>query len=87
MVTISDSTINLSEDSAAAVGTGQITFAVVNQSTTTREFKIDGDALGEWSSPIPAGQTILMSMLLSRGSYDLLWPGDGSGQRKTFKIY
>jgi hypothetical protein len=87
LVTLSDTGISFSHDSIPMEGTGQTTFAVVNKDSTTRTFKIDGDKLGEWSSPIPAGQTIMMSMLLSRGSYEMLWPEDGKGQKKTFRVY
>jgi hypothetical protein len=86
-ITLADSAITLSHDSVQMVGSGQITFAVQNTGATTANFKIEGDQLGEWSSPIPAGQTILMSMLLGRGTYQLLWPEDGSGQRKPFVVH
>ncbi len=87
LVSLSDSTIELTHDSIQMIGSGQITFAVDNNGTATKTFKLDGGDLGEWSSPIPAGQTIMMSMLLGRGSYEMLWPEDGDGQKKTFKVY
>ena len=87
MATLSDSGIALSEDSVKMVGSGQITFVVKNEGTEAHNFKIDGDQQGEWSAPIPAGHTIFMGQMLARGSYQLLWPEDGSGQKKTFKVY
>lgn len=87
IVTLSDSAVTLSEDSIRMVGTGQTTFAVQNTGGKAGTFKIDGNELGEWSSPVPPGQSILMSMLLSRGTYELLWPEDGSGRRTQFVVY
>lgn len=87
MTTLSDSAIVLSQDSVQMIGSGQITFVVKNEGTKNANFKIDGDALGEWSSPLPGGATVFMSMLLGRGTYQMLWPEDGKGVTKTFTVY
>lgn len=72
LVTMSDSAIKLSHDSVDAVGTGQITFAVENKGAGTTVLEIDGGDSGKWTTtPIPGGQTVLMSMLMDRGSYQL----------------
>ena len=88
LVTLTDTAMAFSHDSIQMVGTGQTTFAVENEGTEPKVFKIDGKELGQWTSPpIGPGETIFMSMLLGRGSYEMLWPEDGSGQKRTFKVY
>jgi hypothetical protein len=88
MVIITDSAITLSQDSVEMTGTGQITLAVVNQTSADGQFKIEGGAQGDWqSSVIPVGGTVFMAQLLGRGTYELLWPADGSKQKKNLKIY
>ena len=72
IVTMSDSAIKLSHDTVTSVGTGQITFAVENKGAGTRVLEIDGGDSGKWTTtPIPDNQTVLMSMLMNRGSYQL----------------
>lgn len=88
MVTITDTAITLSHDSVEMMGTGQITFAVINNTSADGQFKIEGNDLGEWQSGvIPKGQTVFMAQLLGRGTYEMLWPEDGSKQKKNFRIY
>lgn len=72
IVTMSDSAIKLSHDTVTSVGTGQITFAVENKGAGTKVLEIDGGESGKWTTtPIPDNQTVLMSMLMNRGSYQL----------------
>jgi hypothetical protein len=87
LTTLLDTAITNSEDSIQMVGSGQITFVVKNSSSRAGNFKIDGGPLGQWSSPLPDSGTIFMSMLLGRGTYEMLWPEDGSGVKKSFKVY
>jgi hypothetical protein len=86
MVTLTDTAMVVSHESIELPRTSQMTFAVQNNSSKDGVFKIDGKARGKWSSQVPAGQPVLMSMIISRGEYQLLWPEDGSGQRKTLTV-
>jgi hypothetical protein len=87
LTTLTDTAITNSQDSVQMIGSGQITFVVKNSSSKAGNFKIDGGALGQWSSPLPDSATVFMSMLLGRGSYEMLWPEDGSGIKKIFTVY
>jgi hypothetical protein len=75
-VTIGDTAISVSQGRIKSVGTGQVSVAVVNKSKATQAFTIKGGALGTWTStPISPGQAVLMSQLMDRGTYELVWPG------------
>ena len=87
LATLTDSAITLSHDSIPMTGVGQVTLVVKNEGTETRNFKIEGNELGEWSAPIGGGETIFMTQLLGRGSYQLLWPDDGTGVKKVLLVY
>lgn len=87
-VVVSDTGITSTHDSIQAVGTGQTSFSVSNQGTTTAEVAIEGGDLGRWTStPVPPGQAVLMSMLMSRGSYEIVWKAGGKTLRKTIRVY
>ena len=93
MVTLSDSGVALSQDSVAMVGSGQITLAIENKAAQTQDLEINGGSAGTWkSTPIPPGQTVLMSMLMARGSYDLNASlidsaGTSAGPKGKLRIY
>lgn len=75
-VKIGDAALDVSHDSVQAVGTGQMSFSVQNSSKASQQFTIDGGELGKWTStPIAPGQAVLMSQLMQRGIYQLIWPG------------
>jgi hypothetical protein len=87
-VTITDSGLQLSDSSIQSVGTGQVSFSVQNKGTATDALTINGGRHGTWkSTPIPPGQAVLMSMLMNRGEYELIWPGQGKQQKLTITIY
>ena len=87
-VMITDTEITTNPDSIQMVGTGQTTFSMQNKGTSSGEVAIEGGPLGRWSStPIPPGQAILMSQLMGRGEYEIVWPGGGKELRKKIKVY
>lgn len=79
-VKLSEWTIEPSEDSLAR---GQATFAVENTGTIPHSLEIRGPG-GNWTSPPipPAGGSVLMSMLIAPGEYELSCPDD-AGAHKT----
>jgi plastocyanin len=62
---------------------GQATFAVENTGTLPHSLEIRG-ADGSWSSPPipPAGGTVLMSLLIEPGEYELSCPDDAGAHKQ-----
>lgn len=57
---------------------GQATFAIENKGTKPHEFEIYGKG-GDWRSmSIPAGGSVLMSMLIDPGEYEMFSPSKDS---------
>jgi hypothetical protein len=86
-VVVTGDSIAISQDSVALPVDGPVVFAVENRDTVPHNFKIDGDQRGEWSAPIDPGHTTQLSLILARGTYELMSPADGSGRKASFKIY
>lgn len=87
-VIITNREMQTSSDSIQSVATGQVSISVLNQGTATGIFTIDGGAMGRWTSvPLPPGQAVVMSQLMSRGDYDLTWPGKGDALKQKLTIY
>lgn len=85
-VTVTDSAIQLSSDAVQSADSGSVSFAVQNNSQGTNELTVRGNAQGEWKSgPIAPGSSVLMSLLLTPGSYELVWPA-GGGLRKQITV-
>lgn len=72
LVRLSEYKITLSH---TEIPKGQVTFAVENKGKDAHEFEITGPA-GTWrSGRLPAGSTVLMSMILDKGGkYELFSP-------------
>jgi hypothetical protein len=57
---------------------GQVTIAVENKGKLPHEFQVKGISGDFKSMPIPAGGTVLMSMVLDPGDYDMFATGKDS---------
>jgi hypothetical protein len=57
---------------------GQVTIAVENKGKLSHEFEVKGISGDFKSMPIPAGGSVLMSMVLDPGDYDLFASGKDS---------
>ena len=79
-VTLSEWGLELSADSLTQ---GQATLAIQNTGTMPHSLEIRGPG-GNWTSPPipPAGGSVLMSMLMEPGEYELSCPDD-AGEHKT----
>ena len=87
VVVVTGDALAVSQDSVALPANGPVVFAVENRDTVRHTFKIEGNQRGEWSAPVYPGHTTQMSLILERGTYELMSPEDGSGRKASFKIY
>jgi plastocyanin len=80
MATLTEWAVQLSRPE---VQRGMVTFSIENKGTMTHEFEVEGKG-NEWkSSAIPAGQRVLMSMVLEPGEYEVYCPiSDSAGNHK-----
>ena len=86
-VTVTDTAIQLSRDSMTVADSARISFSIQNRGSTTKEIAIEGGSLGRWATtPVRAGESVLLSVVMPRGQYQVTGAAGGTERAATFTV-